>query len=131
MSDWLLKSEPEDYSFDDLAKAGKAVWDGVANPVAVKHIAAMKKGDRLVVYHTGKEKAAVGLATVAGEPHPDPKDAKLSVVEIAAGKKLKEPVTLETIKAAPLFADSPLVRMGRLSVVPLTPDQYAFLSNRA
>jgi predicted RNA-binding protein with PUA-like domain len=126
--DWLLKSEPDDYSFTDLTKDGKTVWNGVANPVAVKHIAAMKTGDRLVVYHTGKERAAVGLATVTSAPRPDPKDAKLSVVEIAAGAPLKEPVTLETIKASPLFADSPLVRMGRLSVVPLTSAQYAFLT---
>lgn len=128
MADWLLKSEPEDYSFADLTKAGTAVWDGVANPVAVKHIAAMKKGDRLVVYHTGKERAAVGLATVTGAPRPDPKDAKLSTVEIRAGARLQTPVTLDDIKASPLFADSPLVKMGRLSVVPLTPAQYAFLA---
>jgi predicted RNA-binding protein with PUA-like domain len=128
--DWLLKSEPEAYSFDDLTRAKKTVWDGVANPVALKHLAAMKKGERLVVYHTGKERAAVGLATVASAPRPDPKDAKLTVVEIAAGPRLAAPVGLDAIKASPIFAASPLVKMGRLSVVPLTPAQYDFLAGR-
>ena len=123
--DWLLKSEPEEFSFDDLVKAKKTVWDGVANPVAVKHLASMKKGDRVVVYHTGKERAAVGLGTVASV---DAADAKAPVVEVAAGKRLAAPVGLDTIKATPLFAASPLVKMGRLSVVPLTPEQYAFLA---
>ena len=123
--DWLVKSEPDDYSFDDLAKAKKAVWDGVANPVAVKHLASMKKGDRIVVYHTGKERAAVGLGTVAGV---DASDAKAPRVEIAAGRRLGASVSLDAIKASPLFASSPLVKMGRLSVVPLTPEQYAFLA---
>jgi predicted RNA-binding protein with PUA-like domain len=126
--DYLLKTEPDDYSFDDLAREKKTVWNGVANPVALKHLASMTKGDRLVVYHTGKERRAVGLASVASAPRPDPGDPKLTVVEIAAGKRLAEPVTLETIKASPLFADSPLLRIGRLSVVPLTPAQYAFLA---
>jgi predicted RNA-binding protein with PUA-like domain len=126
--DWLLKSEPEDYSFDDLTKEKKTVWNGVANPAALKHLASMTKGDRLVVYHTGKERAAVGLATVASAPRPDPKDEKLTVVEIAAGKRLASPVTLDAIKASPLFATSPLVKMGRLSVVPLTAEQYRFLT---
>src|SRR5213595_2865223 len=121
--DWLLKTEPEAYSLDDLTREKKTVWDGVANPVALKHLAAMKKGDRLIVYHTGKERAAVGLATVASAPRPDPKDEKLTVVEIAAGERLPQPLTLDAIKLSPLFADSPLVRMGRLSVVPLTPAQ--------
>ncbi|HKC24173.1 MAG TPA: EVE domain-containing protein [Thermoanaerobaculia bacterium] len=128
--DWLLKTEPEAYSFDDLTREKKTVWDGVANPVALKHLASMKKGERLVVYHTGKERAAVGLATVASAPRPDPRDAKLTVVEIAAGKRLAAPVSLGAIKASPLFASSPLVRMGRLSVVPLTPEQHDFLAGR-
>ena len=128
--DWLLKTEPEAYSFDDLTREKKTVWDGVANPVALKHLASMKKGDRLVVYHTGKERAAVGRATVASAPRPDPKDAKLTVVEIAAGERLAAPVSLDAIKASPLFAASPLVKMGRLSVVPLTPAQYDFLAGR-
>ncbi len=128
MADWLLKSDPDAYSFDDLARDRTTVWDGVANPVALKHLAAMKKGDRLVVYHSGKERAAVGQATVVGAPRPDPKDAKLTVVEIAAGPRLKEPVPLEEIKASPLFSASPLLKMGRLSVVPLTGAQYAFLA---
>lgn len=125
--DWLLKSDPDTYGFDDLKKEKKTVWDGVANPVAVKHIASMKKGDRLVVYHTGKEKSAVGLATVVSAPRPDPNDPKLTVVEIAAGERLPQPIALEAMKLSPLFADSPLVKMGRLSVVPLTTAQYGFL----
>jgi len=126
--DFLLKTEPSEYSFDDLRKAKKDVWNGVANPVALKHLASMKKGDRLVIYHTGKERAAVGLATVAGAPKPDPEDAKLTVVEIAAGERLPQAITLDAIKLSPLFEDSPLVKIGRLSVVPLTPAQYTFLA---
>lgn len=128
--DWLLKTEPGEYSFEDLAKAGRTVWDGVANAVALKNLSAMRKGDRLVIYHTGTERRAVGLASVAAAPARDPSDPKLTVVEIAAGKPLKDPVSLETIKASPLFADSPLVKIGRLSVVPLTEDQYRFLSGQ-
>ena len=126
--DWLLKSDPEEYGFDDLLSDKTTVWDGVANAVAVKHLASMKKGDRIVVYHSGGERAAVGLATVAGAPAADPESPKLSVVPIRAGRRLKTPVTLETIKESSLFADSPLLRMGRLSVVPLTPEQYAFVT---
>jgi len=126
--DFLLKTEPSEYSFDDLKKAKKDVWNGVANPVALKHLASMKKGDRLVIYHTGKERSAVGLATVAGAPKPDPQDPKLTVVEITAGERLPSPITLDAIKLSPLFEDSPLLRIGRLSVVPLTPAQYTFLA---
>lgn len=125
---WLLKTEPSEYSFDDLVKEKETVWTGVTNPVAVKNLRAMAKGEKVVVYHTGNEKAAVGTATVAAESKADPKDPKAALVTIAAGKKLKEPVTLETVKKSALFADSPLVRIGRLSVVPLTEAQYAFLT---
>jgi predicted RNA-binding protein with PUA-like domain len=125
--DWLLKTEPEDYSFDDLKKEKKTVWDGVENPVALKHLASMKKGDRVVIYHTGKERAAVGRATVASVKA-DPVDAKRARVEITAGERLHEAVVLAAIKLSPLFDDSPLVKMGRLSVVPLTPSQYEFLA---
>jgi len=128
MADWLLKTEPSAYSFDDLQKAGTATWDGVANPVAVKNIRSMKTGDRVVVYHTGGEKAAVGLATVASEPRDDAKDPRLAVVDLKAGQALPAPISLETIKKNPLFSDSPLVRIGRLSVVPLTPQQYRFMA---
>ena len=128
MADFLLKTEPGAYSFEDLTRAKTAVWDGVANPVALKHLAAMKPKDRLVIYHTGSVKAAVGLATVVGDPRPDSKDPKLTVVEIAAGKPLPRPVPLDEIKKSELFADSPLVRIGRLSVVPLSAAQYRFFT---
>jgi predicted RNA-binding protein with PUA-like domain len=127
MSDWLLKTEPSEYSFEDLVKEKKTVWTGVKNPVARKNLFEMKPGDRLVVYHTGDVKAAVGLASVASSS-PDSKNPKEPSVVIAAGNALKSPVSLEAIKASPLFSDSPLVRIGRLSVVPLTAGQYRFLA---
>lgn len=128
MASFLLKTEPGEYSFDDLRKKGTATWDGVANPVAVKNIRSMKVGDRIVVYHTGGEKAAVGLARVASAPRDDKKNPRLAVVDLEAGKPLSRPIPLAEIKSLPLFADSPLVRIGRLSVVPLTDAQYAFLA---
>jgi len=126
--DWLLKTEPSEYSFEDLAREKAATWDGVANAQARIHLRAMKKGDRLVVYHTGDVKAAVGRATVAAAPRPDPADPKGTVVDVKAGKALKRPVPLAEMKAAKVFAGSPLLTIGRLSVVPLTPEQYAFLT---
>lgn len=133
MAEWLLKTEPSEYSFADLQKAGKAVWDGVRNPVALRNLRAMKSGERVVVYHTGDEKAAVGLAEVVREAYPDPKkkNEKLVVVELRAGKPLARPVTLAEIKAHPAFAQSPLVRQGRLSVVPLTAAQSKALESLA
>lgn len=118
---WLLKTEPDVYSFDDLVRDKKAVWDGVANALALKHIRTMKKGDEAVVYHTGDEKAAVGVATVTSAPYADPKtgDEKTAVVDLKPGKKLANAVTLATIKADPIFAGWDLVRIGRLSVVPV------------
>ncbi len=129
MAYWILKTEPSTYSFDDLAREATATWDGVKNPVAIRNLAAMAKGDRLLVYHTGDEKAVVGLATVARTAYPDPKqkDEKLLVVDIAADRRLAKPVPLPAIKAQQLFADSPLVRQGRLSVVPCTKEQYDWL----
>jgi predicted RNA-binding protein with PUA-like domain len=129
MADWLLKTEPGDFSYGDLEKAKKAVWDGVANPAALRNLRAMKEGDRVVVYHTGEEKAAVGVATVVREAYPDPKkpNPRLVVVEIVAASRLKRPVTLAEMKALPVFADSPLVKQGRLSVVPLTAAQWKAL----
>jgi predicted RNA-binding protein with PUA-like domain len=121
---YLLKTEPSTYSFADLEREGTTFWDGVNNPVARKNLAGMKEGDTLIVYHTGDEKSAVGAATVVSV---DTSDAKNPRVEIKAGKPL-QPVTLATIKANKLFSDSPLVRQGRLSVVPLTDAQFAFLS---
>lgn len=133
MAEWLVKTEPSDYSFDHLERAGKAAWDGVKNPVALKNLRAMKAGDRVVVYHTGDEKAAVGLAVVVREAYPDPKsrNPKLLVVGLEAGKRLPRPVTLAEMKALPVFAESPLVRQGRLSVVPLTASQWKALEAKS
>jgi predicted RNA-binding protein with PUA-like domain len=120
---WLLKTEPGTYSYDDLEREGSTRWDGVTNPVALRNLKAMKAGDRVVVYHTGGEKSAVGLAEVTREAYADPRNSRLPVVDIAARGRLARPVTLAEIKALPLFAESPLVRQGRLSVVPLTSEQ--------
>lgn len=125
MSDYLLKSEPTVYSFADLQKKGTTVWDGVSNPVAVKHLREMKPGDKLVIYETGSHKSAVGTATVVSVETADPAKPQ---VKIKAGKPLDKPVTLAEVKANPLFADSPLVRQGRLSVVPLNAAQHKFLT---
>lgn len=126
---WLLKTEPSTYSWDDLVREKTAVWDGVANPVALRHLAAMKPGDDALIYHTGSEKAVVGLARVTKAAYPDPKanDPKMLVVELAPVRKLEKPVPLTEIKADGAFADSPLVRQGRLSVVPLTDEQFTRL----
>jgi len=122
---YLLKTEPSVYSFSDLQREGTTVWDGVKNPVALKNLGGMKDGDQLIVYHTGDEKRAVGTATVVSV---NASNAQSPLVKIKAGKPLAKPVTLAEMKARKLFADSPLVRQGRLSVVPLTADQYAFLT---
>jgi predicted RNA-binding protein with PUA-like domain len=129
MAEWLLKTEPSDYSFADLQKAGEATWDGVRNPVALRNLRAMKAGDRVVVYHTGDEKAAVGQAEVKREAYPDPKgkNPRLVVIDLRAGQGLPRPVTLARMRALPVFATSPLLRQGRLSVVPLTPAQWKAL----
>jgi predicted RNA-binding protein with PUA-like domain len=123
---WLVKEEPENYSFDQFVADGSTVWSGVRNPVAQKNLRAMKKGDRVFFYHTGKEKAVVGTARVAVPAYPDPKDAngKLVVVELVPDKKLKRPVTLKEIKDAGRFADFALVRIPRLSVMPVTEEQW-------
>lgn len=121
---YLLKTEPTEYSFADLVKDKEAVWDGVSNPVAVRHLREMEPGAKLVIYETGDRKSAVGIATVVSVSAADPKNPK---VKVKAGKAVK-PVTLSEIKANKLFSDSPLVRMGRLSVVPLTAAQYKVLT---
>jgi predicted RNA-binding protein with PUA-like domain len=130
---WLVKTEPSDYSYDDLARAGRATWDGVTNPVALKNLRLMQEGDRVLVYHTGDEKAAVGLARVTRAAYPDPKgnNTKRVVVDLEPVERLQQPVTLARIKSLPAFADSPLVRQGRLSVVPLTASQWALLEREA
>ena len=122
---YLLKSEPETYSFFDLKRDGETLWDGVTNPTAVKHLREMKAGDKLVIYHTGDEKQAVGTATVVRVEIVDPKVPK---VRIKAEKQIDEFRTLAAIKEHKLFADSPLVKQGRLSVVPLTSEQYEWLT---
>ncbi|MGE3492806.1 MAG: EVE domain-containing protein [Vicinamibacterales bacterium] len=121
---WLVKEEPENYSYSQFLAEGRTVWAGVKNPVAQRNLRAMKKGDRVFFYHTGKEKAVVGTATVAVEAYPDPKHATLVVVELAAGKALKRPVTLAEIKADKRFAAMPLVRIPRLSVQPVTDEEW-------
>ncbi|MGB6685923.1 MAG: EVE domain-containing protein, partial [Candidatus Acidiferrum sp.] len=124
-SDYLLKTEPSEYSFADLQKDGVTVWDGVSNPTAVKNLREMEPGARLVIYETGERKSAVGTATVVSV---DASDPKKPAVKIKAGKAIAKPIALEQIKANKLFADSPLVRIGRLSVVPLTKAQYNALT---
>jgi len=124
MAYWILKTEPSAYAFDRLVREKTARWDGVTNPVALKNIRAMQRGDELMIYHTGDEKAVVGLATVASAPYPDPKNAKLAVVDIEAGKALPRPVTLSEIRNEPTLKDLALVRMPRLSVVPATGTQW-------
>ena len=130
---WLLKTEPGTYSFQDLVRERKAVWDGVTNPVALRNLRAMRAGDRVVIYHTGGEKSAVGFGTVARTAYPDPKrgDDRLVVVDVEAGAPLPRPVTLAELKAEKVFAESPLARQGRLSVVPLTKSQLAALESLA
>lgn len=127
---WILKTEPSTYGWSDLERERTAIWDGVRNPVALKHLAAMRPGDDALIYHTGDEKAVVGVARVTKAAWPDPKagDSRLLVVEVTAVRRLARPVPLAEIKADPLFADSPLVRQGRLSVVPVTDAQLARLT---
>jgi predicted RNA-binding protein with PUA-like domain len=129
---WLLKTEPSSYSYADLEAEGHTVWDGVMNPVALRNMREMKVGDRVVVYHTGDEKAAVGLAEVVRAAYPDPKrpQSKFVVVDLEPAGRLESPVTLAEMKALPIFADSPLVRQGRLSVVPLTAAQWKSIAGR-
>jgi predicted RNA-binding protein with PUA-like domain len=123
--DYLLKTEPSEYSFADLQRDSTTIWDGVSNPAAVKNLREMKPGARLVIYETGDRKSAVGAASVVSVDAADPRNP---LVKIKAGKPLARQISLEQIKASKLFADSPLVRMGRLSVVPLTAAQYKFLT---
>ena len=124
---WLLKTEPGTYSWDDLARDKSAVWDGVSNAVALKHIRSMKKGDLAIVYHTGDERAAVGIAEIKSDPYSDPKehDEKLVVVDLKPKRKLAKRVELTAIKADKAFAGWDLLRIGRLSVVPVPESMWA------
>jgi len=124
-SNYLLKTEPSEYSFADLQRDKVTVWDGVSNPTAVKNLREMQPGARLIIYETGDRKSAVGTATVVSVDASDPKNP---AVKIKAGKPLAKLITLGQIKSNKLFKDSPLVRIGRLSVVPLTEAQYKFLA---
>ena len=130
---WLFKEEPTHYSFDDFTKDKKTVWSGVKNPVAQKHLHAVKKGDRVFYYHTGDEKAVVGIAKALGNAYADPgdKSGKAAVVDIAPVRKLTRPVTLKEIKADPAFKDFPLVRISRLSVMPVTDAEWARIEKMA
>ncbi|HET9100329.1 MAG TPA: EVE domain-containing protein [Acidobacteriaceae bacterium] len=118
---FLFKTEPDVYSFDDFLRDKETVWDGVTNPTAVKHLREMKSGTKWIFYHTGDERRAVGTGTVTSV---DPTDPKVPIVKVKVGMKLKAPKSLDEIKAEKLFADSPLVKIGRLSVVPLTEKQW-------
>jgi len=126
-----VKEEPENYSYDQLARDRKTVWAGVRNPLAQKHLRGIRKGDRIFYYHTGKEKAVVGVARASSDAYPDPDDAsgKLYVVDVAPDTKLPQPVTLAAIKADRAFASFALVRMSRLSVMPVTDAEWTRITN--
>ena len=130
---WLLKTEPSVYGYDDLEREGRAVWDGVTNPVALKNLRSMKKGDLVFIYHTGDVKAVVGTAQVTRAAYSDPKakEEKLVVVDLEPLRRLQKEVSLSTLKTLRLFAESPLVRQGRLSVVPLTAAQWKAIEHEA
>ena len=124
---FLFKEEPTHYAYDDLARDGKTSWTGVKNPLAQKYLRSVKKGDRIFYYHTGDEKAVVAIARAAGDADPDPTDpaGKLFAVDVVAVKKLSRPVTLAEIKASAAFKDFPLVRISRLSVMPVSDKEWA------
>ena len=130
---WLVKEEPTHYGFDAFVKDGKAVWSGVRNALAQRHLRAVKKGDRVFYYHTGNEKAVVGTAKAVSDPYPDPEDAggKYVAVDLAPVARLARPVTLAEIKADAAFRDFPLVRIARLSVMPVTDAQWARIERMA
>ena len=122
---YLLKSEPTTYAFDDLLRDGETIWDGISNPQALLNLRSMKKGEKLVIYHSNIGKAAVGTATVVSVDASDTKNPK---VRIKAGKSIKHPRTLAEMRESPLFKDSVLFRQFRLSVVPLSDEQYNWLT---
>lgn len=124
---WLLKSDPDHYSFADLERDGKTVWDGISNNLALKHLRNVRRGDQVMVYHTGSERAVVGLAEAVSDPYPDPqhKDPKLAVIDLKAKGKLSRPVTLDEIKKSSALRNFDLVRLPRLSVMPVSDSQWA------
>jgi predicted RNA-binding protein with PUA-like domain len=133
MALWLFKEEPSHYSFDDLVRDKKAVWSGVQNNLALKHLRSVSKGDRVFFYHTGDQKTVVGVIEVTRTAYPDPaeKDPRLVAVDVKPVRRLERPVTLAEIKSSPKFADFALVRMSRLSVMPVTPDQWSEIERMA
>jgi predicted RNA-binding protein with PUA-like domain len=130
---WLIKEEPTNYSFDDLLRDGRTAWSGVRNPVAQKHLQSMRKGDLIFFYHTGDVKAVVGIARAAGAPYPDSADTdgKFHAIDVVPVRKLKSPVTLAAVKADKAFASFPLVRISRLSVMPVTDDEWKRIETMA
>ena len=133
MAHWILKTEPSEYGFSDLVRDRRTRWEGVSNPVALKHLRSMLEGDEALIYHTGNEKSLIGLARIASAPYPDPsgKDPRLVVVDVEARGPLPRHVTLAEIKADPAFKDLGLVRVPRLSVVPVEPAQWSRLLSMA
>jgi predicted RNA-binding protein with PUA-like domain len=130
---WLLKTEPSSYSWQDLERDRRATWDGVSNPVALRNLRGMEKGDQVFIYHTGKEKAIVGVARVTKSAYPDPRgdDSKLVVVDLEPIRSVKQPVTLAQVKADKRFVDFALARVPRLSVMPVSPAQWKVLLSLA
>ena len=130
---WLLKSDPETYSFGDLERDGQTRWDGVSNNLALKHLRSIQQGDTVLIYHTGEERAIVGTAEAASAPYPDPKqkDPRRAVVDLKAGKRLTRPVTLDEIKRQPALKDFALVRLPRLSVMPVAEPHWKTLMELA
>jgi predicted RNA-binding protein with PUA-like domain len=130
---WLFKEEPAHYSYDELARDKKTVWSGVKNPLAQKHLRSVKKGDRIFYYHTGDERAIVGVAKAVGDAYPDPQDktGRQSVVDVAPVRKLRRPVTLTEIKSDRWFQDFPLVRISRLSVMPVSDAEWERIEKSA
>jgi predicted RNA-binding protein with PUA-like domain len=126
---WLFKSDPETYSLSDLEREGKTVWDGVTNNLALKHLRSVRKGDSVLIYHTGDERAILGIAEVLRDAYPDPKrkDSRLVVVDIKAVKRLQRPVSLDEIKKQASLKDFALVRLPRLSVMPVSESQWTEL----
>jgi predicted RNA-binding protein with PUA-like domain len=132
MAYWLLKTEPSDYSYADLERDGKTVWDGVGNNLALTYMRKVHKGDLALIYHTGDEKAAIGIAEVVSEPYVDPKldDPKMVVFDVKAKKKLPKPVTLAQVKADENFSDFLLVKNSRLSAMPVTEQQWKYFTGK-
>src|SRR5256712_4399701 len=131
MANWLVKEEPEHYNYASLERDRRTVWSGVKNPLAQKHLRTIRKGDRIFYYHTGKEKAVVAVAKAASDAYPDPKDATLAVVDVVPERRLERPVTLAAIKSDAAFASFPLVRISRLSVMPVTDAEWTRIEKMA